>query len=137
MTTTVLNTKNGEVENKIPDASDLVKKTDYNAKTSDTEAKYFTACNHTKFTCDILETKIKEKGFVDKFRISDIVKNSELNRKLAILATKAELKAEKGKTVKLHAIDSSYFCGKSHFEDDGMQNYLVLWSVYRYFQKNC
>ena len=37
MTTTVIDTKIGEAENKIPDVSVLVKKTDYNANTSDIE----------------------------------------------------------------------------------------------------
>ena len=35
MTSTVLNTKISEVENKIPTVSGLVKKTDYDAKLSD------------------------------------------------------------------------------------------------------
>ena len=39
--TSVLNTKIGEVENKIPDVSGLVKKTDY--KILDIEKKYFTS----------------------------------------------------------------------------------------------
>ena len=39
MTTAVLNTKIGEVENKIPDVSGLVRKTDYNAKIKDIETK--------------------------------------------------------------------------------------------------
>ena len=42
MTTNVLNTKIEKVENKIPDVRGLVKKTDYNAKISDIEKKYFT-----------------------------------------------------------------------------------------------
>ena len=37
MTTTVIDTKIGEAENKIPDVSVLVKKTDCNANTSDIE----------------------------------------------------------------------------------------------------
>ena len=37
VTTTVIDTKIGEAENKIPDVSVLVKKTDYNANTSDIE----------------------------------------------------------------------------------------------------
>ena len=37
MTTTAIDTKIGEAENKIPDVSVLVKKTDYNANTSDIE----------------------------------------------------------------------------------------------------
>ena len=46
MTTAVLNTKIGEVENKIPTVSDLVKKTDYNAEISDIETKYFTTSDY-------------------------------------------------------------------------------------------
>ena len=34
------------------------------------------------------------------------------------------LKAEQDKTVKLQALDWSYFHSKTHFEDDDMQNYL-------------
>ena len=37
MITAVLNSKIGVVKNKIPDVSDLVKKTDYDAKISDIE----------------------------------------------------------------------------------------------------
>ena len=35
---------------------------------------------------------------------------------------------------KLETFDSIYFCGKSHFEDDGTQNYLVFQTVSRYFK---
>ena len=34
---------------------------------------------------------------------------------------------------KLETFDSIYFRGKSHFEDDDTQNYLVFQSKYRYF----
>ena len=36
---------------------------------------------------------------------------------------------------KLEKFDSSYFKGKSHFEEDGIQNYLVFQSMYRYPKK--
>ena len=36
---------------------------------------------------------------------------------------------------KLKNIDSSYFIGKSHFEEDGTQNYLVFQPMYRYFKR--
>ena len=49
------------VENKISSVSDLVKKTDYNAKISNTETKYLTTSDCNKFTGEILRTKIKEK----------------------------------------------------------------------------
>ena len=35
---------------------------------------------------------------------------------------------------KLKTFDLSYFCGKSHFEDDGTQNYLVFQPIYKYFE---
>ena len=37
---------------------------------------------------------------------------------------------------KLKAFDSSYFIGKSHFEEDGVQNYLVFQPIIRYFKVN-
>ena len=55
-------------------------------------------------------------------------------KKVATLATKADLNAEQDKVTKLQAFDSSYFRGKSHFEDDGIQNYLVFQPMYRYFK---
>ena len=35
---------------------------------------------------------------------------------------------------KLKTFDSGYFIGKSHFEEDGTQNYLVFQPIYRYFK---
>ena len=35
----------------------------------------------------------------------------------------------------MQAFDSSYFQGKSHFEDAGTQNYLVFQPMYKYFKK--
>ena len=35
---------------------------------------------------------------------------------------------------KLKTFDSSYFRGKSHFEEDGTQNYLVFQSMTRYLK---
>ena len=49
MTTAVFNTKIKEVENKILIVSDLVKKTDYNAKMSDIKKKLFNTFNYNKF----------------------------------------------------------------------------------------
>ena len=68
MTTTVLNTKIKEVENKMPVLSDLVKKTDYGAKKSEIEGKYFTTSDYNNFTSDILEAKTKQKELANKSR---------------------------------------------------------------------
>ena len=62
MTTTVINTIIAEVDNKIPNVSGLVKKTVYNAKSSDIESRYITTFDYNKFASDILDEKIKQKG---------------------------------------------------------------------------
>ena len=59
--------------------------------------------------------------------------NSDLDKKIAILATKEELKAEKVKIVKLQAFDLSCFREKSQFEDDGTESYLVFQPSYSLF----
>ena len=59
--TTLLNTKIDEVENKIPNVSGLVKKTYYGTKIKGIEGKYFTTSDYNKFTCDILDSKVKQK----------------------------------------------------------------------------
>ena len=35
---------------------------------------------------------------------------------------------------KLKAFDSSYFIGKSHFKEDGTQNYLIFQPIHRCFK---
>ena len=74
----------------------------------------------------MLNAKIKEMGLVDKSDISWFIDNSHLDKKIATLTAKAELIAERDKTVKVQSFYSSYFHGESHFEDDGTQNYLVF-----------
>ena len=90
---TLLNTKCGEIENKIPQITDLRKKTDDNAKIIDIEKKYFTTADYNKFTNETFDANIKQKELVNNSDMSNIKKNSDLNIKLATLATKAELKA--------------------------------------------
>ena len=57
-----------------------------------------------------------------------------LNRKITKNKTKHLLVENELK--KLKAFDWSYFSGKSHFEEDGVQNYLVFQPVVRYFKVN-
>ena len=55
-----------------------------------------------------------------------------LNRKITQNKTK-HLLAE-NELNKLKTIDSNYFIGKSHFEEDGVQNYLVFQPISKYFK---
>ena len=75
---------------------------------------------------EILNAEIKEEELVHKSYISGFIDKLDLDKNIATLETKAELKAEQDKIVKLQTFDFSYFCGISHFEDNGTQNYLVF-----------
>ena len=92
-------------ENKIPAVSILVKKTpDSAAKIFDIKSEYFTKSDYNKFTNEKLDLKIKQKGLVNKSDITRFIYNADLDKKkVALLATKAELKAEEEKTMKLQA----------------------------------
>ena len=59
---------------------------------------------------------------------------SNLNRKITANKTKHLL--IENESNKLKTFDSSYFLDKSHFEEDGTQNYLVFQSIIRYFKVN-
>ena len=55
-----------------------------------------------------------------------------LNRKITSNKTKHLL--VENELNKLKTFDSSYFIGKSHFEVDGVQNYLVFQPITWYFK---
>ena len=72
---------------------------------------------------------------VDKSAIAGFINDAYVDKTVATLAAKSELKAEQDKIIKHQEFDSSYFCSKSHFEDDGTQHYLVFQTMYRYLKK--
>ena len=134
------NTALTAVENKIPDVSSLVKRTDYNAKISEIENK-INDHNHEKYintpefntmATDFLKGRlaaqtvlIKKTDFDSKLNgISDRVTKN----KTKYLLTENELK-------KLQKCDAAYFRGKSHFEEDVTQNYLIFKPMCRYFKR--
>ena len=59
-------------------------------------------------------------------------KLSSLNRK--ITSNKSKHLLVENELKKLKTFDSSYFIGKSHFEEDSTQNYLVFQPMYKYFK---
>ena len=96
------------VKNKTPDVSNLVKK-NYDAKITVIENKYITTADKNKFTKDIVANNMKSKNFVDKFANSGFISNAGLDKKVAILVTKAELKVEQDRIIKLQELHSSNF----------------------------
>ena len=63
--------------------------------------KYFTTFDYNKLRNEIIDNKINEKELAKKTDISEFIENTNLNNKIATLATKAELKVEQDKIVKL------------------------------------
>ena len=96
-------------------------KTDYNAKITDIESKIPSITGlATAAALNTIENKIPD--------ISNLVKKADYDAKILDIKLNILLQL-----VKLQAYYSSYFRGKSHFEDDGTQNYLVYQPRYRYF----
>ena len=126
------------VENKIPDVSNLVKKTDYNTKVTEIENKpnnynhdkYIDTPEFNKLVADVFNAKLAQTNLVTKTDFD--VKLSRINRK--ITESKTENVLVKNELNKLKAFHSDYFIGKSHFEEDGTQNYLVFQPLNRYFK---
>ena len=56
---------------------------------------FFITSGYNKFRQKILDEKIKEKELVYQSNNSNLVKNSDLNSRPTILATKSDLKEEK------------------------------------------
>ena len=92
----------------MPDISTLIKKSDYVTKIAETESKYV---SNTGFDSKLAQANVITKRNFDP-------KNIELENDIQ----------------KLQTFDSSYFRGKSHFEEDGVQNYLVFQPIRRYFK---
>ena len=63
--------------------------------------KYFTTFDYNKLRNEIIDNKINEKELAKKTDISEFIENTNLNNKIATFATKAELKVEQDKIVKL------------------------------------
>ena len=124
------------VENKIPSISNLVKKTGFNTKITEIEKK-LTDHNHNKYidtskfntlATNLFNTRIAQANLITKTDFD--AKLSSLNRKITQIHSKQLL--VENELNKLKTFDSSYFIGKSHFEEDGTQDYLVF-PISKYF----
>ena len=126
------------VENKIPNISSSVKKTDHDTKITEIEKKlsdpnhdkYITASEFNTLTADVFNARLAQANLIKKTDFD--TKLSSLNRKITTNNSKHLLVENEFK--KLKTFDSSYFVGKSHFEEDCMRNYLVLQPIHRYFK---
>ena len=127
------------VENKVPSISSLVKKkTDYSTKISELEKnlidnnhdKYITTPKFNTLAANVFNARLAHANLITKTDFD--AKLSSLNRK--ITANKSKNLLVENELKKLKTFDSSYFVGKSHFEEDCAQNYLVFQPINRYFK---
>ena len=128
------------VENEISDVSSLVKNTDYNTKISEivnkandhNHDKYIITSELNTMAADVFKARLSAQ--TNLIRKSDfdfrLKKNSDrvTKNKTKHLLVEIELK-------KLQNVDAAYFRGKTHFEEDGTQNYLVFQPIYKYFKR--
>ena len=107
------------------------KKTDYDTKITEIEKK-LTNNNHDKYiatpefntlTANVFDARLAKANLITKIDFN--AKLSSLNRKQLLVENELQ---------KLKTFDWSYFRGKSHFEEDGTQNYSVFQPVQRYFK---
>ena len=126
------------VENKIHSVSNLVKKAHYNTIVTEIEnklinhnhVKYIDTSEFNKLAVDIFNARIAQANLITKTDFD--AKLSSLNRK--ITKNKTDHLLVQNELKKLKKIDSSYFNGKSYFqEEDGRPNYLIFQPIYRYF----
>ena len=122
----------------MPDISSLVKKTDCNTKVTEIENKpnnhnhdkYITTPEFHTLAADVFHARLAPENLVSKVIFDNTV--SRLDSKIAANETKKESIENEFK--KLKTLDLNYFIGKSHFEEDRGENYLVFQIIKIYFE---
>ena len=125
-------------ENKIPDLRSLVRKTDYNAKITEIE-KQLTNHNHDKYITTPEFNTLAAHVFNARLAQAKLITKTDFDAKLwspnrKFTQNKTKHLLVENELNKLKTFDSGYFIGKSHFEEDGTQNYLVFQPINRYFK---
>ena len=123
------------VENKMPNVGNFVNKTDYvteieNKLNNHNHDKYITTSEFNTFAADVFNARIARANLITKRDFDD--KLSNLNSK--ITANKSKHLLVENELKELITFDLVYFIGKSHFEEDGTQNYLIFQPLCKYFK---
>ena len=140
MSTLATKTALTAVENKMPVVSRLVKKTHSNTKITEIEKKlsdhnhdkYITTPEFNTLAADVFNARLAQANLITKTDFD--AKLSSLNRK--ITQNKSKHLLVENELNKLKTFDSSYFIGKSHFDEDGTQGYLIFQPIIRYLKVN-
>ena len=126
------------VENKKPNVSGLVKKTDYNTKISEIEKKiadhyhdkYITPPEFNNLAAGVFTARLAQANLVTKADF--VTKLQSLNKK--ITSNKTEHLLVETELNKLEKFDATYFKGKHYFDGDDTQNYLVFEPMHKYIK---
>ena len=113
----------------------MVKKTDYNTKITEIEKK-LTDHNHDKYITtlefntlaeDVFDVRLPKANLIIKtdFDAKLSSRNRRINRRINQKKKKKKILV-KNELNTLKTFCSSYFIGKSYFEEDDTQNYLVF-----------
>ena len=139
ITSLATNSALAALENKIPDLSSLVKKTDYNTKTSEIEKKVIDH-DHDKYITTSEFNKLRKENFKARLTQVNLVTKTDFDAKLKSLNRKINSNKTKRLLVenelkKLQKFEQSYLRGKNYIGDDGIQNDLVFHPVNNYYKK--
>ena len=93
--------------------------------------KYITIPEFNTFAADVLDVTLAQANLITKTDFDAKL----LSLKRTITSNESKHLPVENELKKLKTFDSSYFIGKSHFEEDGTQNNLVFQPMYRYFKK--
>ena len=116
----------------------LLKKTDYNTKITEIENKlnnpnhdkYITTPEFNTLAADVFNARLKQGNLLKKTDFDALLSSFNIR----VSANTRETLLAKDELKKLKTLDLSYFIGKSHWEEDGAQNYLVFQWIHRYFK---
>ena len=99
--------------------------------------------NHDKHIITLEFNKLTAENFAGILEQENLVTKTDFNNKLSslnsilnkiIVSNRTKHLVVENELKKLKTFDSSYFHGKSHFEEDGTQNHLVFQPMRRYFK---
>ena len=98
--------------------------------TDNNHDKYIANPDFNTLAADVFNARLAQATFITTTDFD--AKLSGINRKIA--ANKSKNLLVENEFKKLKTFNLSYFIGKSHFEEDGAQNYLLFQLLNKYFK---
>ena len=111
---------------------------DYNTKITEIENKlnnhnhdkYIDTSEFNKLAADVFNARLAQANLITKTDFDSKLLRIDRN----ITENKSKSLLDENKMNKLRTLDLSYFIGKTYFEEDGTQSYLVFQPTNKYFE---